>query len=72
MSNLEKALLAARLYAGSSGCRIKDQQKLYDRMARACAQVAKATKLPEAEVIRQVQAQAAKLGCIYPIPGQHI
>ena len=70
---LDAAVRAARLYAGSDGkVRARDAEKLYRRMMRAVATVARAADMAEADVLEQIMDRALGLGPIIPIPGRDI
>lgn len=67
---IQKALHAARVYAGSTACNIKTAQRFYDRYRNACSAVAKQTGMDIADVMSQIGAQANRLGAITPTPGK--
>jgi len=69
---LEKAIRSFRLYHGSSGCRLGDQQKLYTRALRACGRIAIAKNMAVSDVVEQIGAEAMRRGGIMPIPGKDI
>lgn len=66
---VEKAVKAARLYHGSSGCLVRDQQKLYTKMRRALDAV---TQKYGDDAERQILGEATRLGAILPVPGKDI
>lgn len=66
---VEKAVKAARLYHGSSGCLVRDQQKLYTRMRRALDAV---TQKYGDDAERQILGEAKRLGAILPVPGKDV
>ena len=71
---LERAVKATQLYCGSAvggSMRVRDQQKLYDRMERAITAVVRKTGLSDQNVSDQIHAEARKRGCISPLPGHH-
>lgn len=67
---LDKAVMAGRLYAGSTACNIKQAQRLYDRYSKACAAIAKQTGMDLASVMDQVGREASRQGAITPTPGK--
>lgn len=67
---IEKAVKAGRLYRGSLGCRISDQQKLYKAWHRALAAVERA--YPNTDAADQVTARVEQLGSLTPMPGKDI
>jgi len=69
-SLLSKAVLAGRLYAGSTACGIKVAQRLYNRYSKACQAVANQTGVDFAEVMDQVGREAGRQGAIVPTPGK--
>jgi len=71
-SQLDKAVQAARLYIGSSGARMKDQQKLYNAMMKQVNKIASATGMDSSDVMNQIDRQARTLGAIAPTPGKDI
>jgi len=68
---LDSAVKAFQLYLGSSGIRMKDQQKLYSRAMRAAEKIAKKRKMDLTDVFEQLTAQAKTRGAIIPLPGHH-
>jgi len=69
---LDSAVRAFQLYQGSMGCRIRDQQKLYERANRACERIAKSKGMNVSDVVEQVSREASKRGAIIPLPGKDI
>jgi len=67
---IEKAVKAGRLYNGSLGCRISDQQKLDRAWRRALAAVERA--YPNTDATDQVIARVESLGPLTPMPGKDI
>lgn len=72
MTQLERAVYAAQVYAGSNACNVKDAQRLYNRFQSACRAVAKAKDMAVEDVMSQVGAEASRRGAITPRPGQHL
>jgi len=72
MTVLESAVKAARLYQSSSGCRLRDQQKLYASMMRKCRAVAKARDMSENDAFEQIAREAERQGALIPMPGKDI
>jgi hypothetical protein len=70
--DLEAAVKAAQLYHGSTACNVRDAQKLYTRMQKACDRVAKACGNTFENVMQQVGAEASRRGPITPTPGKDI
>jgi hypothetical protein len=67
---LERAVKAAQLYCGSTGARIRDQQKLYKRLQRDVESVVKKSGADTQSAHDQIVAEAKKRGCIRGIPGK--
>lgn len=71
--DIEAAVKAAQLYAGCGAIvRIRDAQKLYNRMRKAIQRVADTRGMDFNNVHDQITAEAAKRGPICPIPGKDI
>ena len=71
--DVEAAVHAARLYIGSDQFSpIRDQQKLYSRMQKKIAAVAKKRGMDEHVVSTQITSEAKRRGGIRPLPGKHI
>lgn len=71
-AQLEKAVELAQLYAGSSlKMNVRDAQKLYNQMMRACEAIARKKNLEVSDVVEQIQAEASKRGPKQARPGQH-
>lgn len=71
--DVEAAVHAARLYHGSlDGTRIRDAQKLYERMVRKIDAVAKRRKIDRDSAYRQIADEARRRGAITPVPGKDI
>jgi hypothetical protein len=71
--DIECAVKAAQLYAGKGlRIRISDEQKLYARMMKAIANVAKKRGMDEGDAYRQITAEARRRGGITPMPGKDI
>jgi len=67
-ADVEKAVLAARLYHGSAGLPIRVQQRLYDRKRRAADAVRRRTGAQDAG--EQIEREALRLGPVMPSPGK--
>lgn len=64
---------AAQLYIGKGlTMRISDEQKLYSRMNRKIASVAKRHGMDEAAAYQQIMAEAKRRGGITPLPGKDV
>jgi|SRR5688572_7028300 len=70
-AQLEKAVELAQLYAGSMNTNVRDAQKLYTRMMRACEAIARKRDLDLGDVVEQISAEAKRRGPKQPRPGQH-
>jgi len=70
-AQLEKAVELAQLYAGSMNMIVRDAQRLYDQMMRACGAIARKKNLDLSNVVEQIQAEAARRGPKQARPGQH-
>ena len=71
--DIEAAVHAARLYIGKGLCmRITDEQKLYARMNKKIASVAKRRSMDEGEAYRQIMGEAKRRGGVCPLPGKDI
>lgn len=72
--DVEEAIKAAQLYHGSARAqmRIKDEQKLYDRMQRKIDAVAKRRGIDRNEAYEQITSAARSRGGITPIPGKDV
>lgn len=71
-AQLEKAVELAQLYAGSSlRMNVRDAQKIYNQMMRACEAIARKKNLEVGDVVEQIQAEASKRGPKQARPGQH-
>ena len=68
--DIEAAVYAAQLYIGK-GLRIRftDELKLYNRMNKKIAAVAKRRGIDEADAHRQIMGEAKRRGAIMPMPG---
>ena len=72
-ADLEKAVSFARLYQGSDGTTtIKQAQRLYDRMVKACQKVADARGFTLESVMDQVGAEAKRRGAVIPQVGKDV
>jgi hypothetical protein len=72
-AKLDKAVKATRLYLGSmTTTRIRDQQKLYDRMMKAANSIATETGMSLEDVLSQLDSQARRLGAMMPTAGKDI
>lgn len=73
---IEKAVMAARLYFGSLGGKLRprDEKKLHDRMIRAIEMVVKksAGLLDYGNAYKQIHDEAVRRGRILALPGIHI
>lgn len=69
---LENAVRAYQLYLGSSGCRMQDQQKLYDRLHLMIDRIAEKFGMDPNDVDRQILKEAEKRGKIIPTPAKDI
>lgn len=67
---LERAVKAAQLYCGSTGARVRDQQRLYERMQRNVEAVARKAGMDTDSTHEQIIAEAKRRGCIAPLPGK--
>lgn len=66
---LENAVRAARLYAGSlATCTVRDQQRLYRRYQQAMRPIESATS----DAWDQIAARASSLGPLIPQPGKDL
>jgi hypothetical protein len=69
-ASAEKAVEAARLYAGALGLPIKTQQQFYARMQKAIGRVAKDYDMSTQAVWDQIMSEAASRGKVMPRPGK--
>jgi len=67
---IEAAVRATRLYLGSTSCRMRDQQRLYERMNRLIDGLAERTGMEPSGVRFQIGTEANRRGPIAPIPGK--
>lgn len=71
--DIEAAVKAAQLYAGCGAVvRIRDAQKLYNRLQKAVEKVAKARGMDFLNAHEQITAEASRRGPICPTPGKDI
>ncbi len=71
--DIEAAVYAAQLYIGKGlRMRVSDEMKLYGRMNRKIAAVAKRRGMDEAAAYQQIMAEAKRRGGILPMPGKDI
>ena len=72
--DVEEAVKAAQLYHGSARehMRIKDEQKLYDRMQRKIDAVARRRGIDRNAAYEQIVGEAKRRGGITPVPGKDI
>ena len=69
---LEDTVRAWQLYRGSDNCKLKDQQKLYNRAMRLTESIANKMGMDIIDVQNQINAQVDIKGKIVPIPGKDI
>jgi len=71
--DIERAVETARVYAGCQGkVRIRDEQRLYDRLRRQAASVARKRKMDADDVLQQIVDEAHRRGPRCPIPGKDL
>lgn len=71
--DVEAAVRAAQLYGGCDGkINVRDAQKLYDRMNKKIAAVARKRGMAFNDASRQITEAAKQRGLICPIPGRDI
>lgn len=71
--DIEAAVRAWQLYIGKGlTCRIRDEQKLYQRAVKLTEKVATKRNMDPHEAERQITAEARRRGGICPMPGKDI
>jgi Skp family chaperone for outer membrane proteins len=70
-TTIENAVKAAQIYQGSSGSRVRDQDRLYQRMERAVQSLAKKMNMDYNNAFDQITGEAQRRGAITAMPGKH-
>lgn len=72
-AQLEKAVENMRIYLGSVGrVRVRDQQRLHNRVIKSVDQIAARTGMEPADVWKQIETEARKRGAVLAQPGRHM